>query len=265
MRMSVAAANLSDHLSIPSDVKTIAALSDIHGNILALEKIVADIGRRQVDIVVNLGDHLSGPLWPKETIQFLMQQEWIHISGNHDRQLVDRDPRSHGPSDEYAFKVLNDSEKEWVRSLPPRVNVDEHVLLFHGTPFSDSEYLLETIDNGRAVLASPGDIRKKLGGMKSSIMLCGHTHVQRVVSIEEEIMIVNPGSVGLPAYEAHSPEPHVIETGSPHARYALLTYDTSLTVEFVSVPYDFQRATEQAIKNKRHDWAIALETGFMRA
>ena len=54
-------------------MKTIAAISDIHGNILALEAVVRDIARRHVDTVVNLGDHLSGPLWPKETIQFLMQ------------------------------------------------------------------------------------------------------------------------------------------------------------------------------------------------
>jgi predicted phosphodiesterase len=85
-------------------MQKIAILSDIHGNILALEKVVADIETRQVDRVFNLGDHISGPLFPKETLQFLMKQDWVHILGNHDRQLMNQDPQ-HGLSDKYAFSL----------------------------------------------------------------------------------------------------------------------------------------------------------------
>ncbi len=245
-------------------MKTIAAISDIHGNILALEAVVRDIARRRVDTVVNLGDHLSGPLWPKETIQFLMQQNWTQISGNHDRQLVARDPLTHGLSDGYAFNVLNDSEKEWLRQLPANVRVDENVFLFHGTPTSDSDYLLETIEHGRAVLAARSEIAKKLGNTRTPLMLCGHTHIQRLVDAGENILIVNPGSVGLPAYQDELPEPHVIESGSPHARYAVLHYDHAWAVELISVPYNFEEAANQARKNKHPDWAIALQTGYMK-
>ena len=56
-------------------MQKIAILSDIHGNIPALEKVVDDINARRVDCVFNLGDHVSGPLWPKETIQYLMKQD----------------------------------------------------------------------------------------------------------------------------------------------------------------------------------------------
>ncbi len=244
-------------------MKTIAAISDIHGNILALEAVVQDIVRRQVDTIVNLGDHISGPLWPKETIQFLMRQDWIQISGNHDRQLVAQDPRTHGLSDKYAFDVLNDLEKEWLRHLPANVRVDENVLLFHGTPSNDTEYLLETVQHGKAALASRSEIKKRLGKTISPVMLCGHTHVQRVVEVDENILIVNPGSVGLPAYKDELPEPHVIESGSPHARYAILQYDETWTVELISVMYEFHEAADRARKNNRPDWAIALETGCM--
>ncbi len=244
-------------------MKTIAAISDIHGNILALEAVVRDIARRHVDTVVNLGDHLSGPLWPKETIQFLMRQNWIQISGNHDRQLVAQDPRTHGLSDVYAYNVLNDLEKEWLRHLPANVRVDENVLLFHGTPSSDTEYFLETVQHGKAVLASRSEIKKRLGSTRSPMMLCGHTHVQRLVEIDENILIVNPGSVGLPAYKDDFPELHAIESGSPHARYTILQYDDPWTVELISVKYDFQEAADRARKNNRLDWAIALETGYM--
>jgi len=57
-------------------MKKIAVLSDIHGNIAALEEVAADIETRQVDRVFNLGDHISVPLYPKETLQFLMKQDW---------------------------------------------------------------------------------------------------------------------------------------------------------------------------------------------
>ena len=244
-------------------MKTIAAISDIHGNILALEAVVRDISKRQVDGIVNLGDHLSGPLWPKETIKFLMQQHWIQISGNHDRQLSTQDPRTHGLSDGYAFAVLNDVEKEWLRQLPTNVQMDENTLLFHGTPSSDTEYFLETIEHGRARLASRSEIKKKLGNTRSPLMVCGHTHIQRIVDIDDNTIIVNPGSVGLPAYKDDLPEPHVIESGSPHARYAILLYDDTWTVELISVMYDFQEAADRARKNNRPDWAIALQTGCM--
>lgn len=88
-------------------MKRLAVISDIHGNILALEAVAADIKRRNVDGIVNLGDHISGPLWPKETIEFLMKQEWIQIRGNHDRQLIQQIPKDHGLSDKYAFQYLD--------------------------------------------------------------------------------------------------------------------------------------------------------------
>jgi putative phosphoesterase len=245
-------------------MKTFAAVSDIHGNLPALEAVVADIARKNIDAVVNLGDHISGPLWPKETIQFLMRQSWIQISGNHDRQLITHNPRDHGLSDRYAFQVLDDPEKEWLRQLPSHARADEDVLLFHGTPASDTAYLMESIEDGKTALASRSEIRKRLGSSRSPVMLCGHTHVQRLAELDENTIVVNPGSVGLPAYKDEVPEPHVIESGSPHARYAILRYDTKWTVELISVPYDSPRAAAQAQKNNRPDWAIALLTGYTK-
>lgn len=242
----------------------IAVISDIHGNIPALEEVVADINRKRVDYIINLGDHLSGPLWPKETIQFLMEQDWIQISGNQDRQLIKQDPSKHGLSNRYAYNVLSNIEKEWLHSLQPDFRLDENVFAFHGTPSSDTEYLLETIEHSRARLASREEIKLRLGNIKSPVMLCGHTHIPRIVETDENILIVNPGSVGLPAYEDDFPEAHIMESGSPHARYAVLeSYNNKWTAEMIAIPYDFERAAEQAHKNNRHDWQIALRTGYM--
>jgi putative phosphoesterase len=247
-------------------MQKIAILSDIHGNIAALEKVVDDIKTRQVDRVINLGDHVSGPLWPKETVQYLMRQDWIQISGNHDRQLVNQNPREHGPSDGYAFHLLNDPELNWLGALPASAEIQNEFLLFHGAPSNDTTYLLETVEHGRARLGTQIEIKERLGETKSHFILCGHTHIPRVVEVPENILIVNPGSVGLPAYDDEFPEYHIMETGSPHARYAILEYkDGEWLPEIIAVSYDHQKAAEQARKNGRPDWEMGIQTGFMNS
>lgn len=66
----------------------IAIISDIHGNLLALQAVLADIARQDVDQTVNLGDSLSGLLQPAQTADLLMAQSFPTIKGNHERQLL---------------------------------------------------------------------------------------------------------------------------------------------------------------------------------
>ena len=205
-----------------SSMKRIAILSDIHGNILALEKVVQDIEQRDVDLVVNLGDHLSGPLWPKETSEYLKQQTWLQICGNHERQLLTEPPDKLGQSDLYAYQHLNADDLDWLSNLAPFVEIDTEVTIFHGSPTDDLVYLLETIEYGRARLATGAEISERLGKTNSPVILCGHSHIPRVIETPDGQLIVNPGSVGLPAYDDIRPEPHIMETGSPHARYAII-------------------------------------------
>ena len=137
-------------------------------------------------------------------------------------------------------------------------------MLFHGTPVEDDRYLLETVENGRARLATPSEIEERLGSETAPIILCGHTHIPRLLKVSPTQLVINPGSVGLPAYDDVIPEPHVMESGSPHARYAVLERDCGdWRVEMVAVTYDCQQAAEQARKNGREDWVVGLLTGFM--
>ena len=74
--------------------------------------------------------------------------------------------------------------------------------------------------------------------------------------------VVNPGSVGLPAYWDDLPHPHVMETGSPHARYSVISYsEFGWSVTDRIVPYDCESAAETANRNGRPDWAEWLKTG----
>ena len=241
----------------------IAIIADIHGNLLALQAVIADLSCRAVTQVVNLGDHASGPLWPAATLDLLMEQSWLPIAGNHDRQLVHQPPSQHGASDRYAYAQLREEHREWLRALPPVARLHPAILLCHGTPADDSRYLLETVAHGGMRLALPAEIRQRLGDVPESVVLCGHTHRPRLVQLDETTLI-NPGSVGLPAYEDSAPEPHLLENGSPHARYALIDATSSgWQVSFITVAYDHQAAAAQAERNGRPDWARALRTGRM--
>lgn len=245
----------------------IALVSDIHGNLAALEAVAADIRRRGADQVVNLGDNLSGPLLPRETAQWLMASGWLSLAGNHERQVLQLRPGHGGPSDAYAHSQLGEAEFAWMRMLKPCVRLDDEVLLCHGSPRSDHEYLLETLDGNTMRAATPAEITERLAGQSAALIACGHTHVPREVPMDagdQGMLLVNPGSVGLQAYSDEYPVVHQVENGSPDARYAIVERTAQgWQVEFVSVPYPHESMALLAAQRGRPEWAFALRTGFM--
>lgn len=242
----------------------LAVVTDIHGNLLALEAVVKDIQRRGVDAVVNLGDSLSGPLLPLETAQFLMSQDWVHLAGNHERQLLTLGPGQRGASDEYARSQLTEREFTWLASLKPSLQYTSEVLLCHGTPGSDVAYFLETAEPTRLRPATVEEVDARLGKVEAEIVLCGHTHIPRVVRASSGQLIVNPGSVGLPAYDDEHPYPHAVETGSPDARYAIVErHAGQWTAALISLPYPHRSMEKLALARQRHDWAYALSCGYV--
>ena len=241
----------------------IAIISDIHGNIAALDAVLADIAGRGIAAIVNLGDILSGPLFPCETADRLMALDLPTIRGNHERQLLTLDPRAMGLSDAYANSVLDPHHREWIAGLPETMWLTDDALMLHGGPDSDVAYFLETIEGGAVRGASAGEVEARAGGVAAPLILCGHTHVPRVHRRPGGGLIVNPGSVGLPAYADDHPVPHRVETGSPHARYAIATRDAAgWSAQIVAVEYDWDRAAQVAAARGRADWARALRTGF---
>ena len=241
----------------------LAVLSDIHGNLPALEAVVRDMAHRGVERVVNLGDHVSGPLLPRETARFLMEQDWVQLAGNHERQLLTLCPGRGGSSDEFAHACLGSAELAWLASLSPTVRFSPGILLCHGTPSSDRDYLLETVDPAGIRNARAAEIEARAGD-SWEVILCGHTHLPRCVRASGGRLILNPGSVGLPAYDDVSPHPHVVETGSPDARYAILERSGSAWIaELIAVPYAHEAMARLAKQHRREDWARALATGYL--
>lgn len=244
----------------------IAVLSDIHGNLPALQAVLRDVAHRQVDRIVNLGDSLSGPLQPLETAAFLMAQPWVQLAGNHERQLLAWTAESTGLSDGYAHAQLTADVFAWMAKLRPAQQLNAEVFLCHGTPRSDVEYFLHTVQGAQVRAATLDEIDERLGAVTSALVLCGHTHIPRIARSRAGQLLVNPGSVGLQAYEDEHPAHHVVENHSPNARYAMVEKHAGVwQAQLLAVPYDHASVAHLARLRNRPDWEVALVHGCMRA
>lgn len=241
----------------------VALLSDIHGNALALEAVLLEMADERVDVVMNLGDIFYGPLWPRRTWELLRSVDAVTIVGNEDRKLFEasQDDIASHPTIAYDRRDLGDEPIEWMRSLPASTRVGD-IFACHGTPDGDLVYLLEDVTGGDAQLRDERTISELLGRIDQRVVVCGHTHTPRAITLGNGTLIVNPGSVGLPAYDDDLPVPHRMQTGTPHARWAMLTETPQgWLAELRSTAYDFDAAARQAEAQRRPDWARWLRSG----
>jgi predicted phosphodiesterase len=242
----------------------IALVSDIHGNLPALEAVLEDTRRRAVTRIVNLGDSLSGPLLPLETARFLMQQDWVQLAGNHERQLLEFARRGGGQSDAYAHALLTADVFGWMRALRHARPLDEEVFLCHGTPRSDVEGFLDSIEGDHTRPATADELADRCTLAAPRVIACGHTHIPRMTQSAAGQLLVNPGSVGLQAYEDDHPHYYRVEVGDAYARYATLEKrGGAWCAQIHPVPYDFEPMARLAERNGRPGWAHALRTGTM--
>jgi len=261
----------------------IAALSDIHGNLPALQVVLAEARAAGADVIVNLGDIVSGPLWPQATVELLQTLDLPTIAGNHERQLLTQAPERMGLSDAHAARELQAPQRDWLAALPTTRWLNDELFCCHGTPGSDLQYLMESVTADHDPAGAPGvraataaELAQRLGGCRAGVVLCGHSHVPRSMRVMHgpgdqagdqagATLVVNPGSVGLQAYTDEHPHAHRIELGSPHARWALLVRqaDGQWRIEHRLTPYDWAAAAAQAERNGRVDWADALRSGFV--
>ncbi len=240
----------------------IGVIADVHGNLIALEAVIAHLREAAPDMIVNLGDLVSGPFDPAGSADAQMALSCPTLAGNHERHVLDGGA---GPSDVIARSLLSPSHLDWIRALPSTLTfADGQIFACHGSPRGgDLEYLLEDVSTGRARLDTMDAIKPRLEGIgEAQVVLCAHTHVARVVSVGG-VLVVNPGSVGLPGYADTDPMPHVMEAGSPHARYALIERrGGNWSAELRAVPYDYEAAAQQAERHGRLQAAHVVRTGW---
>ncbi|MCB9994263.1 MAG: metallophosphoesterase family protein [Hyphomicrobiaceae bacterium] len=240
----------------------LAAISDIHGNLGALEAVLDDVGRNHVDQIVNLGDVLSGPFDPVGTAERLVPLGLPTVKGNHDENVVEKALTKMGGTDRHARERLDEAVLNWLRGLPLTLEIENEICLCHGSPRSNRYFWLD--GPGKTPDMVPRDVkkvRKQVEGIAHSLILCGHTHMPHMVDLGDGRLVVNPGSVGNPAYFDRDPEMR-FAAGSPHARYAIIEKQNSgWRADFRAVPYDHAAAARQARENGFEEWAFWTETG----
>ena len=246
----------------------LAVLSDIHSNIFALEAVLEDLSHYQVNIKINLGDIFYGPIAPKATYTLLQQHEFITICGNQDRQIFQATQQEIDSNATLKFVIedLGDEPLLWLQTLPSTRHLDSDIFLCHGTPRDDMTYLLEDVSQGFAITKNEKEIRSLLQGIHASLILCGHSHLPKTISLTQMgQVIVNSGSVGLQAYKDEEPCVHSIENACSEASYAIIEKTSDgWSVEHKRVAYDFEKASALALQNGRNDWEYALKTGKVK-
>jgi predicted phosphodiesterase len=234
----------------------IAVISDIHGNRHAFEAVEADIAQLGVDATINLGDLVSGPVDPVGTIEMLMERAFPTIIGNHDRYLMERPADKLDRVDGFVAGKLSKKHFDYMRSLPKTTDIEGEVYMCHGSPISDVEPWLDNWWTGRSTtMPDEASVLAKAAGIDFPVLLCGHTHIARIVRLRDGRLIVNPGSVGIQFFH-----------GAPDARYALLERrGGKWSASLRAVAYDWNAAAKLALKHGFPQWKEALTTGWVGA
>jgi predicted phosphodiesterase len=179
----------------------VAALYDIHGNVPALDAVLAEVAEAGVDLIVFGGDVAAGPM-PAETIERMRAAGGRCVMGNADRQMVEDFDSGREPADAddqmmramwWAASQIDRAQRDYLAGFEPTVTVDVDglgpTLFCHGSPRSDEEKLTRATSEER--------LDPILEGVSERVIVCGHTHQQFDRRIGGR-RLLNAGSVGMP-------------------------------------------------------------------
>jgi predicted phosphodiesterase len=219
-----------------------AIFSDMHGNDLAFETMLADAQGAAVDHYVCLGDAIQGGPQPAQVAARLRALGCPVVMGNADAWLLSGQetgsesisPERRRKLDairEWSLEQLSAADREWIAAFQPTVELavggGRSLLAFHGSPASFDEVIFP--------VTPEAEFRQRLGAYVPRIMTGGHVHLPYVRRLDETFFF-NPGSVGF-AYNHEQEEASF--RADAWAEYALLTIDGErVGLEFRRVPYD---------------------------
>jgi putative phosphoesterase len=241
----------------------LAVISDIHGNGVALDAVLADLALHDVEQIVCLGDLAAGGPQPREVIARLRKLGCQAVRGNADGWLLDGLPA--GCSEEtrrlgevvgWARGTLAPDDLDYLAGLPATltVTVDGVTLLcFHGSPRSEVESLLATTPEP--------ELDQVFGAAEASVLAGGHTHLQ-LLRCYRDSLLVNPGSVGLPLGSLTASP-----IGQPlpaWAEYALVQEDGGIEISFRRLPVDVEGLAAATAAMPCPTWAADLERRLRR-
>ncbi len=222
-----------------------AVVSDVHGNLVALEAVLEALEGERVDQIVCLGDTAATGPQPRETVVAILKVGCPVVLGNTDEWLAD--PRIESDADPDTRRVdeidlwcadqLLPAHLSFLRALPMSIEVPlgdgATMLCFHGSPRSNTEGILATTPDE--------DLALMLGDAGVTVVAGGHTHAQMLRRLGG-MTAINPGTVGRP-YARYS-LPHT----PPQAEYALITSGGGgLGIDLRRTPIDVNRVVRVAL------------------
>ncbi len=229
----------------------IAVISDIHGNLYALEKVLEDIEHEKCDNIFCLGDlAMAGPE-PDKTVSLVKQMNWDIIQGNTDKMIVEFTDKIYDslkgsiPIMANALKndveVISKDNKEFLKNLPENMEITiskTPILLVHGSPRKNNEDILPDLPLD--------EVEEMVSDTDARLILCGHTHIPCGYQTNTGKTVVNVGSVGRPFTE------------KPEACYAIVSIDDiGFGVEHRFVEYDYHAAAD-VLSKRNFDGADKL-------
>jgi predicted phosphodiesterase len=228
----------------------IGVISDVHGNLPALEAVLARLEEESIDRYVCLGDIAVGP-WASECVKRLRALGPDLVLGNWDAWMLDGIPpcpdtvtgRMLLEMGTFWANQLDDADLEYMRTATLDLHIDapdgpKGIIAFHGSPRSYNE----------AILASSAteEVTHMLATYRAALVLVGHTHIQMSRRLPFTV-VVNPGSVGLPFYEW----PVAAARVCPWAEYGVVDFESedSVQIELCRAPYDVNAVVEYALSS----------------
>ena len=238
-----------------------AFISDIHGNLHALELVLADIQRAQADLIVCLGDVASLGPHPREVIAYLRQLQIPILMGNHETYLLNPQlTEKHHPwlraAELWCLSQLSADDLDFLRSFQSQLSfsltTDTTLLCYHGSPRSNEEFIYPT---------TPSETLNEIfAGQSAQVLVGGHTHVQ-MARQHKGLLFLNPGSVGMPCeFPMRGPNQHYLRW----AEYAILDVNEGrLTTSLYRLPIDFEHLSQIARASGLPDVEFWLSTWTM--
>lgn len=224
----------------------IAVISDIHGNMEALEAVMEDIKSCGCEKIFVLGDYAMAGPEPYEAIDYFakyqLDSNYKMIQGNTDLMIANYSDDDYeylkkkapvmAEAMKHDFFGINHVQRSFLKNLPIQLEVEEDgvkILLVHGSPRRNNEDILPD--------TPIEEVEKMLVNVDADVVLCGHTHIPCGFQTRNKKTVVNAGSVGRP----FTPEPkacYLIMT-IEHGRYAF---------EHRFVKYDKEKAAQKLRK-----------------
>jgi putative phosphoesterase len=211
----------------------LALISDLHGNLVALDAVLAALDQRGVDQIVCLGDVVDLGPRPEETVQRLRQRGIPCVRGNHD--TLDEHPAHPRllELEQWTADVLSDDSCAWLNTLPMSMEIDLDglkVLAVHGSPLDVRHQLLDSTP--RETLESWCD------QLRFDVLAAGHTHVQTLRHLDHRVLL-NVGSLGMPFLRALGRPPPTMLARSD---YAIIEHVNGVTdIALCQLPLDMDR------------------------